>query len=218
MNQKAALAELLGTFTLTFIGAGVGAMADENHVGVLGVAWAHGLALMVIVYIWGSISGAHVNPAVTFGVAVAGKMPWSKAVLYWIAQCVGAVAAAYLLAYMIGTTSGLGQTTGSLTKPDPTRTVVIEAVLTAFLVLAVMASGIYGKNGNIAGVAIGLVLTMDILFGATLTGASMNPARTLGPAVVVRDFSYLNLYIIGPMLGGGVAGLMYEKMFAGGKA
>jgi MIP family channel proteins len=183
MNQhlKPALAELIGTFTLVFIGAG--ALGDKIG-GILGVALAHGIALMVIVYAWGAISGAHVNPAVTFGLAVAGKIDWVKAVWYWIAQFVGATIAAYLLLYLVGKDSGLGATTGSLTKTDAVKTLVVEAVLTFFLVTAVFGTAVSGRNGNAAGIAIGLVLTMDILMGGALTGASMNPARTFGPALV----------------------------------
>ncbi len=183
MNQhlKPALAELIGTFTLVFIGAG--ALGDKIG-GILGVALAHGIALMVIVYAWGAISGAHVNPAVTFGLAVAGKIDWVKAVWYWIAQFVGATIAAYLLLYLVGKDSGLGATTGSLTKTDAVKTIVVEAVLTFFLVTVVFGTAVSGRNGNAAGIAIGLVLTMDILMGGALTGASMNPARTFGPALV----------------------------------
>src|SRR5438132_13084263 len=114
-NFKATLAEFLGTFTLIFLGAGAGAITGAGAAGLLGdnwgpgtgaagllvVAWAHGLALLVIVYAWGSISGAHVNPAVTFGIALAGRMDWAKAVMYWIAQFLGAIAAAYLLQYLL---------------------------------------------------------------------------------------------------------------------
>jgi MIP family channel proteins len=183
-NLKPALAELIGTFTLTFIGAGAGALAGTNGGGIVAVALAHGVALMVIVYAWGAISGAHVNPAVTFGLAVAGKIDWVKAVWYWIAQFVGATIAAYLLLYLVGKDSGLGATTGSLTKTDAVKTIVVEAVLTFFLVTVVFGTAVSGRNGNAAGIAIGLVLTMDILMGGALTGASMNPARTFGPALV----------------------------------
>ena len=126
-NLKPALAELIGTFTLTFIGAGAGVFGDKIG-GILGVALAHGVALMVIVYAWGAISGAHVNPAVTFGLAVAGKLDWVKAVWYWIAQFAGAAIAAFLLAYL-----------------------VVEAVLTYFLVTAVFGTAVAGRNGNAAG-------------------------------------------------------------------
>jgi MIP family channel proteins len=218
MDTKAALAELIGTFTLVFIGAGAGAVLEANSAGTVGVALAHGLALMVIVYAWGSISGAHVNPAVTLGIAVAGRMEWSKAIAYWIAQLVGAVAAAYLLQWFLGPASNLGATIGSLTPHgivdgDALKVVVLEAVLTFFLVAAVFASGVHGRNGNMAGIAIGLVLSMDILMGGGLTGASMNPARTLGPAVATGDLSYVWMYFVGPFVGGAVAALLYDKYF-----
>jgi MIP family channel proteins len=216
--MKAGWAELVGTFTLTFIGAGAGALAASNGAGLLGVAWAHGLALMVIIYAWGSISGAHVNPAVTLGVALAGKMKWDRAVLYWIAQFVGAAIAAYLLYYLVGADLKGGATTGKFTPlagvpGDVMRCLTVEAVLTFFLVSAVFASGVYGLNGNLVGVAIGLVLTMDIIMGGALTGASMNPARSCGPALVLGDLGYLWIYIVGPCIGGAAAALLYENVF-----
>ncbi len=221
MDIKAALAELLGTFTLVLIGAGAGALADPSSAGLVAVAFAHGLALMVIVYAWGSISGAHVNPAVTFGVAVAGKMEWSKAISYWIAQCLGGIGAAFLLQWFLGPGSSLGATVGSLTPgivgaaegADALKVIVLEGVLTFFLVIAVFASGVHGRNGNMAGIAIGLVLTMDILAGGPLTGGSMNPARTLGPAVATGDLNYVWMYFVGPLAGGAVAALLYDKYF-----
>ncbi|MBI3761549.1 MAG: aquaporin [Chloroflexi bacterium] len=212
-NLKSAFAELIGTFTLVFIGAGAGALAGSNGGGIVAVALAHGVALMVIVYVWGGISGAHVNPAVTFGLALAGKIDWGKAVWYWIAQFVGAAIAAYLLAYLVGTGTGLGATTGSLTTSDPVKTIVVEAVLTFFLVTAVFGSAVAGRNGNAVGITIGFVLTMDILMGGALTGASMNPARTFGPALVTGNLSYLWMYLVGPLVGGGVAGLLYDRVF-----
>jgi aquaporin TIP len=218
MDIKAALAEFIGTFTLVFIGAGTGALAVQSGGGLVAVALAHGLALMVIVYAWGSISGAHVNPAVTLGVVVTGRMPVPKAIAYWIAQFVAAAAAAYTLQWFLGPDSNLGATTGSLTPlgehaGDAAKVVVLEGILTFFLVCAVIASGVHNLNGNAAGLAIGLVLTMDILAGGPLTGASMNPARTFGPAVATGDLSYLWMYILGPALGGAAAGLLYDKYF-----
>jgi MIP family channel proteins len=218
MDIKAAVAELIGTFTLVLIGAGAGAVLEPNSAGTVGVALAHGLALLVIIYAWGSISGAHVNPAVTLGVVVVGRMDWIKAISYWVAQLLGAIAAAYLLQWFVGPDSKLGSTIGSLTphgivEGHAIKVVVLEAVLTFFLVTAVFASGIHGRNGNMAGIAIGLVLTMDILMGGGLTGASMNPARTLGPAVATGDMSYVWMYFAGPAIGGVVAALLYDKYF-----
>ncbi len=217
MDIKAVLAELIGTFTLVFIGAGAGALAATSGGGIVAVALAHGLALMVIVYAWGSISGAHVNPAVTFGIAVTGRMEWPKAIAYWVAQFLGAAIAAYLLKWLLETVlpgSDLGSTIGTLTKDhESAKVIVLEGVLTFFLVIAVFASGVHGRNGNMAGIAIGLVLTMDILIGGALTGASMNPARTFGPALATGDMSYLWMYIVGPLAGGAIAGLLYDKFF-----
>jgi len=207
-NQKAFLAELIGTFTLVFIGAGAGALAGA----VAPVAIAHGVALMVIVYAWGAVSGAHVNPAVTFGVVLAGKMDWGKAVTYWVAQFLGAAIAAYLLRWLLGSEGGLGETTGTLTTTSAAKTVVLEGVLTFFLVVAVFGSAVAGRNGSAVGLAIGFVLTMDILMGGTLTGASMNPARTFGPALAKGDLSYLWMYIVGPLAGGGAAAVVSQKV------
>ena len=224
--MKAALAELIGTFTLVFIGAGAGALAAKSG-GIVGMALAHGLALMVIVYTWGSISGAHVNPAVTLGAALTGRVNGAVAVVYWICQFVGGIAAAFLLAYLIGTSDGLGETIGSLTPgvkqsealASSGRTIIVEAVLTFFLMTSVFASGILNKNGNLAGVAIGLVLTMDIIMGGALTGGSMNPARTLGPAFVLNwlkgdSMGYVWLYFVGPFLGSAVGAILYDRVFS----
>lgn len=211
-NLKAAIAELIGTFTLVFIGAGAGAMAGITDGGIVSVALAHGLALMVIVYAWGGISGAHVNPAVTLGIALTGRLTWIRAAYYWVAQFLGAAAAAFLLKSLIGETGGLGATLGTHSG-DPVRAIVIEAVLTFFLIVAVFGTAVAGRNGNAAGIAIGLVLAMDILMGGALTGASMNPARTFGPALATGDLSYLWIYIVGPCLGAVVGALLYDRVF-----
>ena len=215
-HLKPALAELFGTFTLVFIGAGAGALAGANGGGIVGVALAHGIALMVIVYIIGSISGAHVNPAVTISLALTNKIKWDRAAFYIVAQLVGAAAAAYLLAYLVGPSSdigGLGATVGSLTASDPLKTIALEAVLTFFLVAAVFASGVANRNGNMAGVAIGFVLAMDILVGGSLSGGSMNPARTFGPALATGHLEYWWLYIVGPVVGGALAAFLYDRVF-----
>ncbi len=211
---KAALGEFVGTFTLIFIGAGAGSLTAEQGGSLLGVALAHGIALMVIIYTWGKVSGAHVNPAVTLGVLAGGGISIPKAVVYWIVQLAGAAAAAFLLAYLLGPNpKSLGETTGSLTEVDHVKTIVLEGVLTFFLVAAVLSLGVAGNFGNAVGLGIGLVLAMDILFGGPLTGASMNPARTFGPALAMGHFSYLWMYVVGPGGGALVAGLFYRALF-----
>lgn len=223
-TTQAGLAEFFGTFTLVFLGAGAGALAlpgdQANNVGLLSVAMTHGIALMFIIYTWGWISGAHVNPAVTLGVLLSGNISFGKSILYWIAQFAGGAAAAFLLVYLLGSDSSIGQTIGKFTPDvvgketaDPVKVIVIEAVLTFFLVCSVLSNGIAGKNSNLVGVAIGFVLIADILFGGTLTGASMNPARTFGPALVKQNLGYVWLYIVGPAIGGIAAALVYGGVF-----
>jgi MIP family channel proteins len=217
-NVKQLLAELIGTFTLVFIGAGAGAMAATSGGGIVGVALAHGFALAVIAYAWGPISGAHVNPAVTFGVALAGKMEWSKAIGYWVAQLLGGAIAGYALFYFLGTALTGGETKGTWTTgaaADPAKVILLEAILTFFLVIAVFGSALSGRAGNAYGIAIGFVLVMDILCGGPLTGASMNPARTFGPALALgkEHLDYFWMYVVGPLVGGGIAGVLYGSLF-----
>jgi len=208
------LAEVVGTFTLVFIGAGAGAVAaaSSSGGGLVGVALAHGLALVVIIYAWGAISGAHVNPAVTFGLALTGRFPWLRALRYWAAQFLGAALAGYLLLFLIGPQGNLGMTLPA-SSVSIVQAIGIEAVLTFFLVTAVFGSAVAGRNGNGAALAIGLVLAMDILMGGPLTGGSMNPARSFGPALAMGDFTDLYVYFIGPLLGGGLAALFFDRVY-----
>jgi glycerol uptake facilitator-like aquaporin len=184
MKTKPFLAEFIGTFTLIFIGAGAGALAGSNGGGIVAVALAHGVALMVIVYAWGSVSGAHVNPAVTFSLAISGKTSWGDAIQYWIAQFLGAALGGFVLRFVIGTTGNLGMTLPA-ESISGLQAVVLEAVLTFFLLTAVFGTAVANRNGNAAGLAIGFVLTMDILMGGALTG---------------------------PLVGGAVAALVYDRL------
>jgi len=207
-NMKASLAELVGTFILVFIGGAAVASAQ----GVVTAGLAHGLALLFIVYTYGHISGAHVNPAVTLGLLVGRQIDLMKAALYWVAQFVGAILAALLLNVLLGGGS-LGETTGSLTESSPLLAALFEAVMTFFLVSTVYQAAVYGKAGNLAGVAIGLTLGASILAGGTYTGASLNPARTLGPALVSGHLGYILPYFVGIFAGGALAGLAHTYLF-----
>lgn len=211
MHTKSLLAEFIGTFTLIFIGAGAGALASTNGGGIVAVALAHGIALMVIIYAWGSVSGAHVNPAVTFSLALRGKTSWASALQYWIAQLAGAAVAGFALRFTIGTTGNLGMTLPAA-GVSALQATVLEAILTFFLVISVFGTAVANRNGNAAGLAIGTVLAMDILMGGSLTGASMNPARTFGPALAMGDFQSFWIYIVGPLAGGAVAALIYDNL------
>jgi MIP family channel proteins len=214
-TTKAALAEAIGTFTLTFIGAGalaaagaVGAPGDGRPTLVI-AALAHGVALMFIVYTWGTVSGAHVNPAVTLGALVGGKIGFGKSIVYWIAQFAGATAAAYLLLYFFDKEGVMrGATIGSFTEKDALKVVLLEAVLTFFLVCSVYSAAIFNRFGNAVGLAIGFVLVADILCGGAYTGASMNPARSFGPFLALGEMKYFWMYLVGPAIGGIVAGVL----------
>ncbi len=206
---KSGLAELIGTFMLVFVGG----FAVASGQGVVAAALAHGLILVSIIFIYGHISGAHVNPAVTAGLLVGGKIDITKAVIYWIAQFAGGIIAAVLLNIIVPGAAKGGQTIGSITASAPWAAALFEAVMTFFLVSAVYQAAVYGKAGNLAPLAIGLTLAASILAGGTYTGASLNPARTIGPALIAGDLSYAVPYLVGIFAGGIVAGLLHTLVF-----
>lgn len=208
-NSKVFLAEFIGTFALVFIGAGAGIAGA----GLLGVALAHGLVVATFAYTFGYISGTHINPAVTFAMALSNKVKWSEAVYYWIAQFTGAVAAGYLLTQTYGDVSN-GATFGSLSTVAPIWAMVVEAILTFFLVNAILHNTGAGKTGALAGLVIGLTLAAAILVGGPLTGASLNPARTLGIAIFAQPsltnvYTYV-VYFFGPLIGATFALIVYN--------
>lgn len=213
------LAEFIGTFALIFIGAGAGALGIG---GLVGVAFAHGLVVLGFAYSYGHISGTHINPAVTLGVWAAGKIDAARAFSYIVFQIAGGIVGALVLRWVLGgTATGLGRTAlaSGLQVGDTTITItaavglVLEAILTFFLVNAVMNAGISGKATIPGGLAIGLTLVFCILMGGPLTGASLNPARSIGPAVATGNFADLWLYLVGPALGGALAGVLYKTVF-----
>ncbi len=204
MKSRAFFAELIGTFALVFIGAGAAAAGTG---GLVGVALAHGLVLTIFIYLFGEISGGHFNPAVTFGVALNGSVKWVTAVFYWIAQFLGAILAAALLLFIFnGAGNGLGATVLA-SGVNPLQGVIVEAVLTFFLVTAVLFGAVEGYAGKRAGFVIGLTLSFSILMGGPLTGASLNPARTLGPAIFSGTLGEFWIYLIGPFVGAALAAL-----------
>lgn len=217
-----AVAEFLGTLALVFVGAGAVAVLGPQlgDQAVVGIALAHGLVLAIMVSNLGHISGAHFNPAVTVGVWVAGRIGTLRGLVYVVAQLVGAAAGAGLLRWALPrtiweqTALGLTQVNAAAGISDG-KAVLIEAVLTSFLVFTVFAAAVdeRGAFGKVAGLTIGLVLTMDILVAGPLTGASMNPARTFGPALVVGEWSDFWVYVAGPFAGGIIAASLYWLAF-----
>ena len=208
---RASLAELIGTFTLVFVGcmAVIVTATPDTNASVIVPALAHGLILVGLVYGFGHISGTHINPAVTAGLLVGGKVSIIEAVAYWIAQFVGGIVAAFIVVAILPDPANYGQTKGILTDTHVWNAAVFEAILTFFLVTTVYQAAVYEKAGNAAGMAIGLTLAASILAGGVFTGASLNPARTLGPALAAGDFSYVVPYLIGIFAGGILAGALH---------
>lgn len=219
--MRAIWAELVGTFCLVFFAVGAAVYGIEpDGIGYVGVALAFGLVLFALAYALGPISGCHVNPAVTLGALLAGRIGAGAAVGYWIAQFAGGIGAAAVIEYM---TTGGGATdqTGALGANDYGATVdvggafVIEALLTFLLVFVVLA--VTSKKGATpaAGAAIGLVLTVIHLVGLPLTGTSVNPARSLGPALFAggEPLEHLWLFIVAPLVGGLLAAIVQPLLY-----
>jgi len=216
---KQCIAEFVGTFALIFIGVGVIANHADlaSNSGLLAVALAHGFTIAVMASATGGISGGHLNPAVTFALLVGGKMDLKRSFAYWAFQLAGAVFAAWMVALLLhsDTVSGaalVAKGTPALGKgATPIQSIGIEAVLTFFLVFVVYGSAVDVRAPKIGGLAIGLTVTLDILFGGPFTGAAMNPARTFGPAIIGGQWNHHYVYWIGPLIGGGLAGLVYGR-------
>ncbi|PWA55518.1 delta tonoplast integral protein [Artemisia annua] len=204
---KAYIAEFISTLLFVFAGVGsaiafdkLTAGADLNPAGLVAVALCHALALFVAVSIAANISGGHVNPAVTFGLAVGGQITIITGVFYWIAQLLGAAVPTHACAAGVGAIQG----------------VVFEIIITFGLVYTVYATACDPKKGavgTIAPIAIGFIVGANILAAGPFSGGSMNPARSFGPAVASFDFSQHWIYWVGPLIGGGLAGLIYPNVF-----
>jgi MIP family channel proteins len=209
---KPCVAEAVATFAFCFVGAA----SIINNAGLLGIAIAHGCMMAVLVSALGHISGGHNNPAVTFGVWVGGKISGQKAVLYVVFQLIGAVVAGLMLRMVFPEATWQAAKLGTpMLSPGVSMGagILVETVLTFFLVLVVYGTAIDDRGSwkAIAGFGIGLTIMCDILMGGPLTGASMNPARTFGPALAGGYWADHIVYWIGPLLGGGLAGLFYTK-------
>lgn len=222
------IAEFIGTFTLVLFGCGAATIAGlatgVTAIDVLGISFAFGLAIVAMAYGIGPVSGCHVNPAVSFGVLMAGRMTPGEFVGYVIAQILGALAGAALL-YLImsgkasGWTGGLGQNgwgTGYLGEYNMVSALVFEAVATFLFLVCILGVTQEGAPTHMAGIAIGLTLVVIHIVGINVTGVSVNPARSIGPAIVGMGtnpgaVSQLWLFIVAPLVGAGVAGLMFKS-------
>jgi aquaporin Z len=222
------VAELAGTFLFFFVGMGAVATLDratglsslasggiDPAAGLIVVALAHGVVLAVLVSALGAISGAHFNPAVTFAVWLSGNVPWRRAASYVVAQLIGGLLAALALRMIF--TAGVSPSLGTPALGagvDVLGGIVVETVLTVVLLTAVFGTAVDPRAPKLGGLAIGLAVAADILMGGPLTGAAMNPARWFGPAAVTGVWDNWYVWIIGPLLGGGIVALAYRYLFA----
>ena len=209
-------AEFIGTFVLTFFGCGTAVItkcSTDNYPGYILTALAFGLAVTVMFYAIGDISGCHINPAVSFAMFLRGKLTGKDFAGYIIAQLLGALAAGGFLFLMFGAESGLGA--NSLYIGSISISLVIEGLLTFVLVLAVL--GIVAKNDNVpaAGIVIGITYLFVNVFGIGLTGASVNPARSLGPAVFAGGDALINVwvFIVAPLIGAAAAAVVHGAFY-----
>ena len=202
------ISEGVGTFALVFAGTGA-VIVDGYSGGVVshvGISLAFGLVIMAMVCTLGDISGAHINPAVTIGLWLAKRFPASQVGPYIASQCIGAIAASFLLRAMFGTAYGLG---GTAPAGPVYQSVLMELVATAFLVLCVLCVTTGAKEKGItAALAIGGVVAFDVLVAGPVSGGSMNPARSIGPAVAGVEFGSLWIYIVAPCAGAVIAALL----------
>jgi MIP family channel proteins len=210
---KALVAEFIGTYALIFIGAGAGTVLGGGQLP--GIAFAHGLTIMVFAYAFGDISGCHINPAVTVGVAAAGEFPPRNVVPYIVAQIAGAVVAGYsLLAIFGGPVNHLGATLVDTQRITYGAAFALEAIGTFFLVNTVLNTAVRGAAGQLAPFAIGMTVTICILMFGALTGGSVNPARTIGPAVAADMYDGIAVYLVAQLVGGTIAGVLYRVFWA----
>ena len=207
---RAMLAEAIGTFALVFAGCGAIMVnaKTEGALGQVGIAITFGLVIMAMIYAAGHVSGAHFNPAVSFAFALTRHFPWRRLAGYWVAQAVGAVAAAAILRGSLGDIANLGATTPS---GSDGQAFLWELILTFFLMFVIMAVATDSRAvGEAAAIAIGGTVGLDAMFGGPITGASMNPARSLGPALIAPDFSSLWLYLLAPLVGAALGAVAYQ--------
>ncbi len=210
---RRAAAEFVGVFALIFVGAGSLIYGDLTN-----AALAHGLVIAVMVSAVGHISGGHFNPAITFGFVVTRRMSLPLAITYWVTQFTAAVAAAAMLKWVLPAQAATGTKLGAPTLANELASgkgVVIEAILTFFLVWVVFATAAdpRGTFKQIAGLAIGFTITLDILFAGGLTGAAMNPARAFGPELIGNHWSSWWVWYLGPFAGAAVAAVLYELLY-----
>jgi len=223
-DMKKYLAELLGTFVLVFIGTGSAVVAGK-YIGFLGISLAFGISVLVMVYAIGQISGCHINPAITIAMLVNGKIPAKDAIIYIIVQCIGAIiASVLLLTIMTGfpgydlATNGLGQNGYGTASPagySLASGFIAEVVLTFIFLMAIFGATSKNAPAGFAGIPIGFALAIIHMVGIPITGTSVNPARSLGPALVAGGTALAQLwvFILAPVIGAIIAAITWKYLF-----
>lgn len=220
-SVKKYIAEFIGTLVLVLFACGVAAVTGcsgaNPDTAYLMTALAFGLVIVAMAYSIGNISGCHINPAVSIAMLVSGKMKIKDFIGYVIAQFAGAIAGAAILGAILGSNDSLGQ--NGLYNGDIIASLIVEVILTFVFVLAILGVTSRIKNSSVAGIVIGLTLTLVHVFGIYFTGTSVNPARSFGPALFVGGEALSNVwvFIVAPLVGGVLAALVY-KLLDGGKA
>lgn len=216
--MKKYVAEFIGTAVLVLFACGtaavLGTKGSEVNVAYLATAFAFGLTIVAMAYSIGNISGCHINPAVSLGVFLSGKMDQKDFIGYVISQFLGAITGAFILMTLIGTELGLGQ--NGLYDGNIGKSILVEVILTFVFVLAILGVTSKVENSKVAGIVIGLTLILIHIFGIHFTGTSVNPARSFGPALFVggEALAVVWVFIVGPLLGGALAAFCYKWLSA----
>ena len=209
--MKKEIAEFIGTFTLVLFGCGAAVIAGGD-VGVLGIALAFGLALIAMAYAIGPVSGCHINPAVSFGAFIAGQMDMKEMIRYVVAQCLGAIVGAFVLMTIAGgIDGGLGQNVIA-EGYNLQAAFTFEFIATALFVMVILGTTQKKGGGNVNGIVIGLTLAVIHIVGINITGTSVNPARSLGPAIFVSGeaLDQLWLFFVAPLAGALLGGVLFK--------
>ena len=223
-NMNKYLAELLGTFILVFIGTASAVVAGK-YIGFLGISLAFGISVLVMVYAIGHISGCHINPAITIAMLINGKIPAKDAVIYIIVQCIGAIIASVLLLNIMAgfpgynlAANGLGQNGFDAASPAGfsfASGFIAEVVLTFIFLIVIFGATSKNAPAGFAGIPIGFALAMIHMVGIPITGTSVNPARSLGPALVAGGTALAQLwvFIVAPVIGAVIAAVVWKYLF-----
>ncbi|GIM45148.1 aquaporin [Collibacillus ludicampi] len=207
--RRKLISEFIGTYFLVFAGTGAVVINElTKSLTHVGIALTFGLVVMAMIYTFGHISGAHFNPAVTLGFLTTGDIRLQEAILYIVTQVLAAIASSGSLLLMFGNVANLGAT---LPRFSWQQSFALEFILTFVLMIVILGSAVHGKaDKSFAGVAIGATVGLEAMFGGPISGASMNPARSIGPALVSGTLEYLWIYIVATILGAIVAAIVYK--------